>query len=121
MFNWKQLKKSFKYAFNGLKYVYKSEQNFRIQILVALVIIIFGLFFGIRVQEWIVVLMLIALILILEILNTVLETFIDILKPKIHHYVQIVKDLMAGMVLLASLIAIVVGVLIFYPYINKLF
>ncbi len=116
-----KLKKSFKYAFDGLKYVYRAEQNFRIQILVALLVIIFGFIFNIRVQEWIVVLMLIALILILEILNTVLETFIDILKPKIHHYVRIVKDLMAGMVLLASLIAIVVGILIFYPYINKLF
>ena len=55
----------------------------------------------------------------MEILNTVLEYLIDLLKPRLHHYVHVIKDVMAGAVLLTALIALAVGVVIFYPYLVK--
>lgn len=114
-----KISKSLVYAWHGLDYVFKSQRNFRIQIIVALLVILAGLYFGLSRQEWIILLFLIALVLILEILNTVLETFIDVLKPKIHHYVQIIKDLMAAAVLLASLVAALIGLIIFLPHLTK--
>lgn len=55
-------------------------------------------------------------VLILELLNTVLEIFVDLVKPRMHHYSQIIKDMMAAAVLLASLGALFVGIIIFAPY-----
>ncbi len=118
MVNSTKLGKSFSYAWSGLSYVYSSQRNFRIQLVVGFLVIMAGVYFNLTRQEWIVILFLIALVLILEILNTVLETFVDILKPRIHHYVKIIKDLMAAVVLLASLIAFIIGIIIFLPYLK---
>lgn len=70
--------------------------------------------------EAVVLILVIAGVLIMELFNTVMERVVDILKPRIHPYARLIKDLMAASVLLASLLAIFIGILIFYPYISKL-
>ncbi|MBP7061150.1 MAG: diacylglycerol kinase [Candidatus Moranbacteria bacterium] len=57
-----------------------------------------------------------ALVLILELVNTALERVMDILKPRVHPYARVVKDVMAGAVFIASCGAFIVGVIIFTPY-----
>ena len=59
---------------------------------------------------------LITMVLTMELLNTALEYFTDLLKPRLHQYVESIKDIMAGAVFLTSACAIVVGLLIFVPY-----
>ena len=61
-------------------------------------------------------LLLIILVLTLELINSILERFVDVFKPRIHPMVEEIKDLMAGAVLIASLGALIVGLLIFLPY-----
>ena len=63
----------------------------------------------------------IASILILELVNTIVERFADLLEPRIHPYVHIIKDLMAASVVVAVVAAIVVGVLIFWPVMMSVF
>lgn len=61
-------------------------------------------------------LLLVALTLIMELLNTAVEYCVDLFKPRIHPYVQLVKDSMAGAVLLSALASLVIGVMILWPY-----
>ena len=58
----------------------------------------------------------IGLVLSMELANTAIERMTDILKPRVHPYARVVKDTMAGAVLIVSVTALVVGVVIFLPY-----
>lgn len=119
--NIRQIFESFRYAGKGLLYTFRHEQNFRIQIFFS-VVVIFGMFlFDLSIAEKIVVLMLITLVLILELLNTAIEKFMDLLKPRLHEYVEIIKDVMAAAVLIASLASIIIGSIIFVPHLISFF
>lgn len=112
---------SFTYAFRGISYVIRHEVNFRVQLVIAVVVMLCGWGVGLRRSEWAVILWLIFLVLILELLNSALEKFVDILRPRLSGHVEIVKDIMAGMVLLATIAAVLIGGIIFYPYLVELF
>ena len=64
--------------------------------------------------------LMVSMVLILELMNTLVERFIDIAKPRLHNYVKIIKDTMAAVVLTASIVSVIIGILIFYPYIFKI-
>ena len=112
-----QLGKSFLYASKGIIYTFRHEKNFRIQCFVGSLIFIIAFLFQMKVYEKIILAMMIAFVMVLELLNTTIEIFLDLLKPRLSPHVEIVKDIMAGAVLLASLCSIIVGVIIFIPYI----
>ncbi|MFA5030215.1 MAG: diacylglycerol kinase family protein [Patescibacteria group bacterium] len=115
--NYQSFKHSIVYASRGLTYVFRHEQNFRIQIFIAAIVLLCGYFFDISKRDLLLILMLIAGVLILELVNTVLEYFLNVVEPKIHIQAKIIKDIMAGAVLLMSLAAAVLGTLIFWPYV----
>ena len=116
----RKLHKSFKHAYRGLRYSLVYERNFQIEIVCALVV--FFLIFIFKVKNWeaIVLMLMIMIVLVLELINTVLERIVDIIKPRIHPYARLVKDVMAAVVLISALVAIAVGVIIFYPYFRDL-
>ena len=120
MLSFQRLIKSFADAFRGLRHVFKSEQNFRIQVLLGFLVLIAALYLPLRNWEVILLILLVLLVLLVEILNTVFEYFSDLLKPRLHHYVGVIKDVMAGAVLLTSLVALIIGMIIFYPYLEDL-
>ncbi|MEK7615154.1 MAG: diacylglycerol kinase [Patescibacteria group bacterium] len=117
MIDFKRLKQSFTHALRGVVVVFQSEQSFRLQIFGALLIILFGIWLRIRTWEWIILLGLIGSVLCLEMVNSVFERIIDTFKPRIHPIVRDIKDIMAATVLTMSSIALLVGVLIFWPYV----
>lgn len=117
MFSFSRLIKSFKYAMRGLVYTWRHEQNFRIQVVLGLSVIIFGLWLGLSELRMVLVLLLVATVLILELLNTFFEKLVDMLSPRIHDYVRQLKDLLAAIVLVGSISALIIGTLIFAPYI----
>ena len=108
--------KSIHRAWRGLIQVWKDEQNFRIEIFIALIVLVMIFYWQVTLKESVILILVIFTVLILEIINTVMERMVDILKPKIYHYVAVLKDMMAAAVLLASIAAIIIGILIFYPY-----
>lgn len=116
-----QFKKSMKYAFFGLKHIIKREQNFRLQLLFALLVFCLGFYVELSRNEWIAVIILISAVLILEIINSALEQVIDIIKPRLHGQVKLVKDMMAAAVLVTAISAAVIGLIIFYPYFVEIF
>ncbi|MBF8280787.1 MAG: diacylglycerol kinase [Candidatus Magasanikbacteria bacterium] len=107
---------SFRYAGRGLLRLLREERSFRVQTFIAAVVLILIGVFPLRIWEVIVVILSIVMVLILEILNSVVERLVDALKPRIHPYVEVIKDMMAGAVLIASLGAVIVGLIIFVPY-----
>ena len=120
MIKWKQLKQSFGFALHGLQTVFRFEQSFRLQCVAGIVVILFSFFLRISRNEFIIIMLLIAAVLTLEVINSIFERLVDAFKPRIHPLVKEVKDMMAAAVLLTSLFALVIGVLIFYPYVELL-
>jgi len=115
MINFQRLKKSFSFAFNGLNIIVKKEQNFHIHFLIAGLVIILGFIFQIHVWEWIILLLMIFFVILLEIVNTVIERLVDMLKPRVHIYAKEIKDIMSAAVLFAAVFSIIIGLLIFIP------
>jgi diacylglycerol kinase len=111
-----QFFKSMKYAIKGFAEVFKEEQSFRLQVFASLAVICLAVYFRVKIWEAIILVMMIAAVLTLEILNSILERIVDALKPRIHPYVRIIKDMTASAVLLVSSAALIIGILIFGSY-----
>lgn len=108
-------------ALSGLRTVFIQEKNFQIQIILAFIVLFLMFVFPLALMERLALILVISLVLLLELTNTALEYTLDIFRPRIHPTVGIVKDIMAGAVLLASLSAVIVGLLVFLPYFKALF
>jgi len=116
-----KLAKSFKYAFRGFWYVFKNEQNIRIHVIVAFGVIALMIYFQVALWQAIMLFMVITVVIVLELINTIFEKMVDILKPRIHYYAEVIKDVMAATVLVSSIGAVVIGILIFAPYVVEKF
>ncbi len=112
----KKFHKSVSHAIDGLSYALKRERNFRIELVIAAAVLFLIFIFKVKNWEAIVLILMILGVLVAELTNTVLERIVDMLKPKIHPYARLIKDIMAAVVLLTSIVAAVVGIIIFYPY-----
>ncbi|MCJ7805445.1 diacylglycerol kinase family protein [Patescibacteria group bacterium] len=109
------LPKSFRFAFSGVRTALREEPNFKIHILIAILAAILGFFLKLAPIEWLVLTLTVAMVLILELMNTSLEVLVDIVSPEIHEKAKIAKDVAAASVLLASISAVIVGLIIFLP------
>lgn len=116
-----RLFKSCSYAIKGLFKTFREEQNLKIQTLASLAVLILGIYFSISRMEWIVLTLVVCLVLTAEITNSAVERITDVLKPRINTYVKEIKDIMAAAVLMSSIAAVIVGVIIFWPYVYKIF
>ena len=104
----------FGYAFKGLK-IALGQQNFRIHLIVAGLVVVAGFIIGISVNEWGVVILTISLVLAMETMNTAIEKLVDFVSPGFHRQAGMVKDISAGAVLLTAIAAVIVGLIIFIP------
>ncbi len=112
----KRLVKSFGYAGRGLVKIFKEEQNFQIESVATLLVIVAALVIGVTRTDLAILVFTCALVLIMEVINSAVEAISDVLKPKLDTYVKRIKDIVAAGVMLAALTAIIVGCLIFGQY-----
>ena len=113
---------SFKYALNGIYYVFKTSRNFKIQKVFALIRLITGYLLQISKSSYLILFATIMSVLILETLNTSIETIVDlVIKKEFSNLAKIAKDTSAGAVLLASINSVIIAVYIFIPKIKLLF
>ncbi|MFZ6036392.1 MAG: diacylglycerol kinase family protein [Patescibacteria group bacterium] len=112
----RKLVKSFRFAFRGFWYVVRNEQNIRLHLLASLLVIILMVYVQVALWQAIILILVMMLVLVLELINTIFEKMVDILRPRIHYYAEVIKDVMAAAVLVTSIGAVVVGILIFAPY-----
>jgi len=117
MIKWKKLKRSFRDAFCGVRVALKAEQSFRIQMVLAGVVVIFMLALPLLNIERAILVLVMGLVLGLELLNSQLEDILDLISQKKNHKIKKIKDLSAAAVLVSTIAAIVIGLLIFLPYI----
>ncbi|MDF1497471.1 MAG: diacylglycerol kinase family protein [Patescibacteria group bacterium] len=116
----KALTKSFNHAWQGLLIAFKEEQSFRYQLIAALVVAI--LLIALPLERWERALLILCIggVLVLELLNSIIERFVDIVKPRVHEYARIVKDLSAAAVLVMAITAVILAIIIFWPHIYLL-
>lgn len=108
--------KRFKYAFKGIFHALVNEANFRIQVLYTIVVIYAGIYFSITPTDWALIVLSLGFLLSAEMVNTAVENVID---HVIHHYdesARIIKDLSAGFVLVTGICTLLVGIIVFSPY-----
>ena len=116
------LLKSFKYAFSGISYVLKTSRNFKIQLIFAVTSLMIGFLLQISQSNYVILIATIMSVLILEILNTSIESIVDlVVKKEFSSLAKISKDTSAGAVLLASINSVIIAVYIFVPKIKLLF
>jgi len=106
---------SFKYAFSGLGSLIRHEHNSRLHLLAALLVIAMGFILGISRVEWLILVVIIAIVFITEILNSAIESLADYVSPEYSLIIKRVKDYCAAAVLIAAITSVVVGLLIFLP------
>ncbi len=106
---------SFGYAFAGLRYCLRTQRNFRIHIAVAAIGTIAGLLLGLTLIEWAVFAIMVAMVLAAEMVNTMVESLVDLVTTEYHPLAKVAKDVAAGIVLLTALASVIVGLLIFAP------
>lgn len=109
------LYKSFGYAFQGIWAVMSGERNFKIHMTVAALVVIAGLILKISRTEWLICLVLFALVMSLEILNTSIESVVDLVTGERKPLAKKAKDTAAGAVLVAAIFAAIIGLMIFVP------
>jgi undecaprenol kinase len=117
----KKFNRSFSHAMDGLKYAIKFERNFRIEIMFSILVIALILIFRVREWETVILIVMMMWVLAMELINTVFERVVDMLKPRVHPYARLIKDVMASAVLLSSIAAFIIGLIIFFPYFEELF
>lgn len=105
---------SFKCAFKGIAFVIRHERNMRIHIVFVLYVAFFSAFYNFTKTEIILLVITCALVMIFEILNTSIEVIVDKVSPKYSPLARVAKDAAAGAVLLSAIMAVIVGVVLFF-------
>lgn len=106
---------SFFCAFKGIIYIFKTERNFRFHIMFSVLVLLCSLIFNLSHVELSVILIMIAVVLTLEIINTIIENIMDFLCKDYNLNIKIIKDMASSAVLVSAFISIIVGLLIFIP------
>ena len=111
----KKFIRGFGYAFNGLAHATKTQLNFRVHLVVALIAVYTGYALRIATNEWLWIACCIALVLMSELFNTALEFLTDLVSPEYNKTAGHVKDMGAAAVVVAALFALITGLVIFLP------
>ncbi len=109
----KKLLKSFKWAINGIRVVWREEKNFRIEVAVAVVVVALGIWLGFSKLEWVIIVGCISAIIAAEMVNTAIEDLCNKVEPSTDPAIGKIKDIMAGFVLTLSLGVVIIGAIIF--------
>ena len=107
---------SFTHAGRGLYIFLKSTHNAWLDIVVFAIVIFMGLFFQITKTEWLFIFIVSGIVFISEAFNTAIEIDMDLTSPTFHPFAKDTKDVAAGAVLISAILAVIVGVMIFVPY-----
>lgn len=115
-----RLSASFRAAGRGVLRAFALERTFRVMVFFALIMLILVSTVSLSISERLVILLITGLMLVLELMNTMVERLIDLLKPRLSTYVRDVKDYMAAAVFVAALFAAMIGAVIFVPHVRLL-
>ena len=113
--------KSIKYALNGIKHGAATQLNFKVHLIISILVIIAGIVFKISITQWLMILIVMAMVFSAELFNTAIEGIVDIVSPEYNDKAGLIKDCAAAAVLITAIAAAIVGMLIFAPKLIELF
>ena len=106
---------SFKFASEGLWLELRRERNLKIDIIIMILVVILGFILKISKVEWIICIILFAIVISGELFNTAIERIVDIIMPEKNEKAKAIKDISAGAVLILAIGAAIIGAMIFIP------
>lgn len=115
----KNLALSFKYAFRGIYFAFRDNLNLKIHLTFAIVVILLSIYLNVSHLERVILGLMILMVMAAEMINTSIEEMVDLITSEHREQAKIAKDVAAGMVLLTAVGAIIVGIMIFVPYISS--
>ena len=104
---------AFRCAAAGIAYAFRSQRNLKIQV-------VLGFALGISRVDWLAIVLCIIVVSVAEVVNTAIESAVDLASPEWHELARAAKDAAAGAVLLASAGSVIVGLIVFAPYVLDL-
>lgn len=113
--------RTFKFSYDGLKYAYKNEQSMLTHLFLSIITVIVGLILGITLYEWLIITISLTVVLAFELVNTAIEAAVDLITLEINPLAKIAKDCGSAATGITSVIALVIILVIFIPYIIALF
>lgn len=118
----RHLKESFTHAFNGLYQAFKTERNVKIHYLLGLVAVLMAIILHISNMEWVILILTIGFVIVTELLNTAIEYTVDLVCGNTYNELaKYSKDIAAGATLVASMIAIIIGCVLYIPKLMAIF
>ena len=112
--------RSFYHAIRGITRMIRCQHNAWIHAAATLVVLGAGLFFHVSPADWCWIILAISIVWTAEALNTAFEFLADAASPQFHPLVRDAKDVAAGAVLITALAAVIIGAIIFWPYVQNL-
>ena len=107
--------KSFRFAFEGIGYVFLTQKNAQIHLIIIILVLALAFWLAIPLRDLALILLTIGMVLGAEFINTALEEIINLVSPGQHPLAKTTKDVSAGAVLLLAIIAVLIGILILGP------
>lgn len=107
--------KAFKYAAKGFWILVTTEKSIIAQVIIGVIVTIFGFIMNLSATEWLFQIIAIALILVAESLNTGIEKLADFVHPDFHKEIGRIKDISAGAAFFAAIFAVIIGLIIYIP------
>jgi diacylglycerol kinase (ATP) len=106
---------SFKPAFAGIAHVFRTQPNIWVHTLISIAVILLGLWLGLELTQWALIVLAMGLVWVAEFINSALEAAIDLVSPDHHDLARVAKDASAAAVVLAALAAVILGGLVLGP------
>lgn len=119
--SFKRVLRSFKFSFDGLKYAYLHEQSLILHVLVMALVILFGILGDATPMQWVIILVMGAMILVVELINTSIEAVVDMVTEEYHPLAKVAKDTASAACFVADIIAAGMWLVVFVPKIIALF
>lgn len=120
-FGFKRIISSINNSFNGLKAAYKSEQSMYIHLASTIVLLLFSFFLKISMMQWLIIIAIIGLTLVVELLNTAIESTVDLVTKEFHPLAKIAKDTASAAEFILTITSAIISLMIFIPKIIELF
>ncbi len=108
---------SFKYAINGIKIMLLNEPNSIIHLIATMVVVVLGFYYNVSTTEWIILIFAIVLVFSMELVNSAIEGIADFISPAFDDRIKKIKDMAAAAVFISAIASLIIGFLIFIPYV----
>lgn len=119
--SFKRFLNSIKYSFEGLSYGYRNEQSLILHGICTIIAVLLGIIFQINFWEWAVIIISLVIVLAVELLNTAIEATVDLITKEVHPLAKIAKDCGSAAAFVSSLVATIICLFVFIPYMLDLF